>query len=155
MKHFKRGLVVSSILAAACLAAAPNYADNLAPANTVSAYWRVPLDGKPTLETSSFGLRLDRSDAAATPAAAVNAFTQPAMLDLHYRHDGQMGFDVLGIDTMHAGQVLRADGNGVSWVTVGAAIGGGALVMCMAHTLICQQGGGSGTYVPAPSMVMG
>jgi len=150
MKHIKRALVVSAIVTAATLAAAPNYADNLTPDNTVSAYWRVPLDGKQTLDTSSFGLRLDRTSVA-TPATAVSAFAKPAMVDLRYRPDGQMGFDVLGIDAIHAGQVLRANGGGVSWPVVGAVIGGGALALCVAQTVICEKSGSNNSSYTPPS----
>ncbi len=138
--------------AVACVTLAPTiHANPLGNSSTVSAYWQMPLGGKASVvDTSSFGLRMDASRIDA-PAAASSAFTgdQTALLNVRYTHDGMQGLDILGINTLQADKVLRADGSS-TWWTVGAVVGGGALLMCVAHTLICQQGGGSGTYQPAP-----
>ncbi len=144
-----------TIIAAAVagLALAPAiHADPLGGSATVSAYWQTPLGGKASLaEASSFGLRMDaaRVDSAGVTSSAFTG-NQTALLNVRYTRDGMQGLNILGINTLQTDKVLRADGSS-TWWTVGAVVGGGALLMCMAHTLICEQGGGSGTYV-APAL---
>ncbi len=133
----------------ACLAATTALpAANASPMNdgpTVSAYLRMPLDGRSSAwEDPQFGLRLDRTQAAGS------ALTRPGIVDLKYRRDGLQGLDVLGVNTLGGGGSLNATGNQHgSWARVGLVVAGGALAMCVAGSAICRKGHPDFTMPPA------